>query len=204
MIDAQSHAVTGDVVNANSRPPFPMERPENVDLFATDEEVTVDIPGTPWKVMLYRELDWGSQAELEAAALRGIERQAAEEAVRNNQTIVLDLSKQRMMTLALRITRWNVKRMNTQTGEWVPVPLPRSLPERMQVIRRLRPRWARVLLSKIEELDKENGEGEPEMPALIAPTDEPETPPKATANGDTGAHSEMSTSANTWDGVSSS
>lgn len=194
-------SVSGEVSSPFSSMLPETGRPEMVDLFTTDEQVAVAIPNTPFTVLLQRELDWGQQAELEAAALRGIERQTLENAANNSQTIVLDISKQRILSLAMRVVRWNVRRQDPVTKEWIPVPLPQHLPDRIQVMRRLRPKWARVLIAKVEELDKENDIDEPEMPALVAPTGDPELAPKVTSNGDTVAPIEMSHSASTWDGT---
>jgi hypothetical protein len=165
--------------------------PEQTDIFTTDEEVIVALPDTPYKVALRRELDWGEQLELESAALRGIEREQLEDAASGKQTIILDIRKQRLLMLAIRIRRWNVKRFNPVTKEMEPVRLPSHISERIDVMRRLKPKWARVLIDKVEELDKENAGAEPAMPELIAPSGEDESPPKAMLNGDTEPLTEM-------------
>ena len=188
-------SISGDVIEPNgtvhANTPVPgmgeSTAPVIVDIFASDEEVPVPIPGTPFTVMIRRELPWREQSELEAAALRGIERSELEAAAQGKQTIILDTSKQRLMSLALRIRRWNVTRVNPATKQPEPVRLPTHLQERIQVLGELAPRWARALNKAIDDIDKENGEGEEPMPALIAPTEE-QAPPKATVNGGTDAH----------------
>jgi hypothetical protein len=173
-----------------------------VDLFASDEVVPFDIPATPFTVMLLRELDWGDQQELEAAALRGLQRQDLEAAIAGNSTLLLDISRQRFLTLALRIKKWNVQRRDLTTGELKPVRLPDHIQERIMVMKKLRPKWARSILGKIEELDRENNEAEPEMPALVAPSIEDDRePPKVTLNGAIDAQSVTSGSANSWVGA---
>lgn len=166
-----------------------------VDLFASDEVVPFAIPETPFTVMLLRELDWGDQQELEAAALRGLQRADLEAAIAGNSTLLLDISRQRFLTLALRIKKWNVTRRDPTDGSLKPVRLPDHVQERILVMKKLRPKWARAVLGKIEELDRENNEAEPEMPQLIAPSvgDDREAP-KATRNGVIDARSEMSAS----------
>jgi hypothetical protein len=198
-------SVSGTVLSAPHSPPLDTGAPPvMVDIFATDETVPVAIKGTPFTVLLLRELDWGQQAELEAAALKGIERDTLETAINTKQNIILDTSKQRMLHLALRVLRWNVRRHNPATDTWEPVPLPEHLPERIMVMKRLRPKWARQLIAMIDKLDEENNADEPEMPMLLAPEDEPqESAPKAsTSDGATNGLVETSTSASTWAGVS--
>lgn len=201
-------AVMGDVMpSSGETTPSPLidtSKPEMIDIFATDELVPVALPGTTFTVMLKRELDWGEQAELEAAALRGVQRQDLEAAASGTQTLVLDISKQRMLSLALRIRKWNVRRKDPETQGWIPVPLPTHIQDRMIVMRALRPKWARTLLDKIEELDKENTGAEPEMPMLMTPDPDKQAPPKATQSGDTGEQTEMSPSASIWDGLTES
>lgn len=182
--------VSGDVMPRTEIPVGPMpatqftstSEPEMVDIFTTDSTVPFKIPGTTFTVLLQKELDWGEQLELEAAALRGLERKDLETAANQGQTLILDISKQRILSLALRVRRWNVRRENPTTRQWEAVPLPASLPDRILVMKRLRPKWARAIAAKIEELDKESADAEPAMPALIAPQDE-EEPPKVTPNG---------------------
>ena len=172
-----------------------------VDLFASDELVPFPIPDTPFTCMLLRELDWGDQQELEAAALRGLQRADLEAAIAGNSTLLLDISRQRFLTLALRIKKWNVTRRDASTGELRPVRLPEHVQERIMVMKKLRPKWARAILTKIEELDRENNEAEPDMPQLIAPQpDEDREPPKATQNGVIEGQSVMSSSASSWVG----
>jgi len=188
--------VTGTVLRANST------ADENyVDLFASDDLVPFQLPDTPFTVMLLRELDWGDQQELEAAALRGLQRADLEAAIAGNSTLLLDISKQRFLTLALRIKKWNVTRRDANTGELRPVRLPEHVQERILVMKKLRPKWARAILTKIEELDRENAEAEPEMPQLMAPpVEDDREPPKATSNGVIEGQSVTSSSASTWVG----
>lgn len=172
-----------------------------VDLFASDELVPFAIPETPFTCMLLRELDWGDQQELEAAALRGLQRQDLEAAIAGNSTLLLDISRQRFLTLALRIKKWNVTRRDESSGDLKPVRLPDHVQERIMVMKKLRPKWARAILTKIEELDRENNESEPDMPQLIAPPMDDDRPvPKATPNGVIEGQSVTSDSASSWVG----
>jgi hypothetical protein len=172
-----------------------------VDLFASDEVVPFAIPETPFTVMLLRELDWGDQQELEAAALRGLQRADLEAAIAGNSTLLLDISRQRFLTLALRIKKWNVTRRDASSGDLKPVRLPEHVQERILVMKKLRPKWARAILGKIEELDRENNEAEPDMPQLIAPPMDDDRPaPKATPNGVIDGQSVTSESVSSWVG----
>jgi hypothetical protein len=190
--------VTGTVLRSDRGP----VDPNYVDLFASDELVPFPIPETPFTVMLLRELDWGDQQEVEAAALRGLQRADLEAAIAGNSTLLLDISRQRFLTLALRIKKWNVTRRDQASGDLKPVRLPDHVQERIMVMKKLRPKWARSILSKIEELDRENNEAEPEMPALVAPSAEDDRePPKVTPNGVIDGQSVMSASASSWDGA---
>lgn len=201
--DIQAHERSDYVIGSDRA--MVTTKPEESDIFATDELVPVPLPGTPFTVMLQRELNWGEQAELEAAALRGLERKDIEAAASGTSTIVLDISKQRMMSLALRVRKWNVTRMNPTTQAREPVRLPTHLSERIAVMRALKPRWARALLAKIEELDKLNGEGEPDMPqSLIPPDEDKNAGPKAMSNGATDEQIETPISASSWDGATTS
>jgi hypothetical protein len=188
----ESTAITGDVITngtapqATAIPGMGASVPAVItDIFTSDEEVAFGIPGTAFTVMLARELSWGDQLELESAALRGIEREELERAASGKQTIILDIKRQRQLMLALRVRRWNVTRYNAVTQQNEPLRLPAHMGERIQVMSKLRPKWARAMIAKIEDLDRENDEAEPPMPEMLMPSGDESQPPKATPNGDT-------------------
>lgn len=122
------------------------------DFFASAETTTVYLdddnrrndPSARIWVRLLNELDFGQQSELDAASIRGVTMQDAQDAVAQGRLMVFDLGHQRRLKLAVYIDDWNL-----------PHKWPAKLDERYQLVKRLKPRWATLIMEQIERLEAE-------------------------------------------------
>jgi len=129
------------------------------DFFAEAGTVTVyiDQPKNRYWVRVKRELDFGEQNELDNALVRGWQTQGqtngASGADPSNMMAVVDLGKQRLMKLALYVDDWNLPGGDGKTVRWPP-----RLPERMVLLKRMKPAAATMILTEIDRLIGETNE----------------------------------------------
>jgi hypothetical protein len=114
------------------------------DIFASAETTTVYLdPERRLWVRLLNELDFGQQSELDAASIRGVTMQEATAATQEGRLMVFDLGHQRRLKLSLYIDDWGL-----------PHKWPAKTDERYQLVKRLKPRWATLILEQIERLER--------------------------------------------------
>lgn len=111
--------------------------------FTSEETETIELGDGFW-VEVKTELDYGEENELEGAAIRA---QIGMGGATASPTLEYSIRNQRALMLALYITDWNLT-----DGRGKPVSLPDSLPRRQLVVERLRTRWARTIVARIEQL----------------------------------------------------
>jgi hypothetical protein len=113
--------------------------------FASEETTTVNLDEHYW-VELKNELTYGEENELEGASLKAqVDFQGAGGSA--TPQLKYDAGNQREVMLALYIVDWNLPSANGK-----PIPLPDSLIRRQGIIKQLSSRWARQIITKIEEL----------------------------------------------------
>jgi len=137
--------------------PEPTEATE--DFFAEAGTVTVyiDQPKNRYWVRVKRELDFGEQNELDNALVRGWQTNGQGDGASNadpaGMMAVVDLGKQRLMKLALYVDDWNLPGGDGKTVRW-----PARLPERMVLLKRMKPGAATMILAEIDRLIGETNE----------------------------------------------
>lgn len=154
------------------------------NLFATDETKTIYLaPATPdrpkgvW-VTLKRQLDYGEKVAVEAAFIRGLAPQEAEQMAREAEqrgggrsTILVDTGRQKLLKLATWIADWNFPGPAGKT-----VPWPSKPHERLSVVASLGAKAGDWLEEQIDALiaeaeaveraDAEDGGSDPLGPSL--------------------------------------
>ena len=117
---------------------------EVFEFFASTETTTVYLdPNRKIWVRLLNELDFGQQSELDNASLRGVTMENAREAATQGERLMIfDLGHQRRLKLGLYIDDWSL-----------PVKWPAKLDLRIDLVKRLKPSWATMILTEIERLE---------------------------------------------------
>jgi hypothetical protein len=148
---------------------------EYPDFFAAAGTTTVyiDPPQNRYWVRVKNELDYGEACELDNSLVRGW--QAAGGAAGSNgatadpaaMMAVVDVGKQRLMKLALYIDDWNIPDQQGKTIRW-----PNGIPQRMGLLKRMKPKAATMIIEEIDRL-----QGEEQQVALAEPRDDRDANP---------------------------
>lgn len=130
------------------RRPTTGERPKvnlaDLPLFSTPGTTKLFVEGTDFWVEVKDDLDFGEQSILDNASIRGVQREALTEFSEAGNTVIVDLSKQRFLLLALYIVAWNfVDPMGRD------IKLPRPVDERIKLFRRMNPAWGDALVDMV-------------------------------------------------------
>jgi hypothetical protein len=120
---------------------------EAFEFFASEETTTIYLTPQYW-VRLKNELDYGAQNELDNAAVTGFSTQQARKAAAEGETVIhTDLGRQRLLKIALFIDDWSLPGPDKKTMRW-----PRSIPERVAVVRTMKPKLAQAISDEIDRL----------------------------------------------------
>jgi hypothetical protein len=102
--------------------------------------------GKYW-IEIQEELDYGQQTILDNASVIGVQREQATTGEDANQTVRLDLTRQRFLLCATWIVRWNVP--NDKNDK--PIRWPRHVNDRVNVMKSLHPAWGDAIVAAITE-----------------------------------------------------
>lgn len=125
-----------------------------LDIFVDPSTVEIPIPNSGGKVIVIkRVLDYGEQSTLDNISIRGIQQRDVNQiAAEGGQTVLLDLARQRLYTIAHRLVGWNI---TDRRGR--PVKLPRTTEERIRLFRRMHPMWGAMIhdliVKKVAEIE---------------------------------------------------
>jgi hypothetical protein len=149
-------------------------KPEYPDFFAGIGTTTIylDPPGNRYWIRIKNELDAGESWEIDNALVRGWQSTGGagnngSAADASAMMAVVDLSKQRFLTLALYIEDWNIPDQQGKTIRW-----PRQIPDRMGLLKRMKKESAQMILDEIARL-----QGEEQQVALAEPRDDRDANP---------------------------
>jgi hypothetical protein len=121
---------------------------DDVPIYASTgvKHIKMGSSGKYW-IEIQEELDFGQQTILDNASVIGVQREQGASVEDANQTVRLDLTRQRFLLCATWLVRWNVP--PDQDGK--PIRLPRHINDRITTMKRLHPLWGDAIVEKITE-----------------------------------------------------
>lgn len=203
-------AVRGDGPGALARVKLDLDDvPSYTDMSTT--KYPMGGSGKYW-IELKNQLEFGEQTVLDNASVIGVLREQAGQGGDSNQTVRLDMAKQRLLMCAIWLNRWNIP-LSPRKKE---IALPRNINDRVETIRHLNPDWGDAIAEKIaahiaerqpvdaetERIADERAGIMPEDVVVMGGAEERDSPPEAIPNGSPVIDAQSSQSSSSPVGVS--